>query len=46
VTAKANRWQLAAKITLIVFAVGLSYLPALRAGFVWDDEPLRMTIVR
>jgi hypothetical protein len=40
VTATANRWQFAAKVALIVFAVGLFYWPALRAGFVWDDEPL------
>jgi tetratricopeptide (TPR) repeat protein len=35
-----KRWPLAAKIALIVGAVVVVYLPALRAGFVWDDEPL------
>jgi len=35
-----DHWQLAAKTVVIVVAVGLAYLPALRAGFVWDDEPL------
>ena len=34
------RWLVAAKIALIFAAVALSYLPALSAGFVWDDEPL------
>jgi Flp pilus assembly protein TadD len=35
-----DHWQLAAKTVVIVVAVGLAYLPALRAGFVWDDQPL------
>src|SRR6266478_6024890 len=35
-----DRWQLAAKTVIIVAAVWFAYLPALRAGFVWDDEPL------
>ena len=35
-----DRWQLAAKTVVIVAAVWFAYLPALRAGFVWDDEPL------
>ncbi len=35
-----DHWQLAARIALIVVAVGLAYLPALRAGFVWDDQSL------
>src|SRR6266496_4643853 len=33
-------WQLAAQVAAIVVAVGLVYLPALRADFVWDDEQL------
>src|SRR5213594_5057452 len=33
-------WQLTAQIAAIVVAVGLVYLPALRADFVWDDEQL------
>ena len=33
-------WLFAAKIALIFVAVALAYLPALSAGFVWDDEPL------
>lgn len=36
----SDHWPLAAKIVAIVLAVGLAYLPALQAGFVWDDEPL------
>jgi protein O-mannosyl-transferase len=36
----SERWQLAGKIALIFIAVTLSYWPALRARFVWDDEPL------
>ncbi|PYK40618.1 MAG: O-GlcNAc transferase, partial [Verrucomicrobia bacterium] len=35
-----NHWQLAVKTALIVAVVGLAYLPALRAGFVWDDQSL------
>src|SRR6266404_3730870 len=35
-----DRCQLAAKTVIIVAAVWFAYLPALRAGFVWDDEPL------
>src|SRR6266404_8250134 len=35
-----DRWQLAAKTVIIVAAVWFAYLPALRAGFVWDDEQL------
>ena len=33
-------WQLAIQIAAIVIAVLISYLPALRADFVWDDEML------
>src|SRR6266487_61831 len=33
-------WQLTAQVAAIVAAVGLVYLPALRADFVWDDEQL------
>jgi tetratricopeptide (TPR) repeat protein len=33
-------WQLTAQSAAIVIAVALAYLPALRAGFVWDDEQL------
>src|SRR5438874_4612742 len=33
-------WQLTAQVAAIVVAVGLVYLPALRADFVWDDEQL------
>jgi protein O-mannosyl-transferase len=33
-------WSLAAQAAAIVVAVALVYLPALRAGFVWDDEQL------
>ena len=29
-----------AKVGAIFFAVVIAYLPALHAGFVWDDEPL------
>jgi len=35
-----DRWPLAAKTVVIVVAIWFAYLPALRAGFVWDDEPL------
>ena len=35
-----DRWQFAAKIVAIAVAVGLAYLPALHAGFVWDDQSL------
>jgi len=33
-------WQLTAQVAAIVVAVGLVYLPAFRADFVWDDEQL------
>src|SRR5438477_145848 len=33
-------WKPAAQATVIVVAVALVYLPALHAGFVWDDEQL------
>jgi hypothetical protein len=33
-------WQLTAQVAAIVMAVVLVYLPAFRAGFVWDDEQL------
>src|SRR2546430_9601254 len=33
-------WQLVAQAAVIVGAVLLVYLPAWRAGFVWDDEQL------
>jgi protein O-mannosyl-transferase len=35
----SKRWELA-KVAAIILAGVLPYLPALRAGFVWDDEPL------
>ena len=35
-----RRWRLVTQIVVIVIAVGLVYLPALRAQFVWDDELL------
>src|ERR1041384_1405775 len=34
-----KRWQIP-KVVVIVLAAVLPYLPALRGGFVWDDEPL------
>jgi tetratricopeptide (TPR) repeat protein len=33
-------WSLTAQMAAILVAVALVYLPALRAGFVWDDEQL------
>src|SRR5205814_1511899 len=33
-------WQLVAQAAVIVGAVLLVYLPACRAGFIWDDEQL------
>jgi protein O-mannosyl-transferase len=38
--ASARHWQVVAKVAVIILSVALSYWPALRAGFVWDDEPL------
>jgi tetratricopeptide (TPR) repeat protein len=35
-----NAWRVAGQVAAIVAGVWLVYLPALRAGFVWDDEPL------
>jgi protein O-mannosyl-transferase len=35
----SKRWEIA-KVAAIVLAAVLPYLPALRGGFVWDDEPL------
>jgi hypothetical protein len=35
-----GRWRLVVVAAVIVGAVLLVYLPALRAGFVWDDEQL------
>src|SRR5436309_820631 len=35
-----SAWQLVAQAAVIVGAVLLVYLPAWRAGFVWDDEQL------
>ena len=35
-----ERWLFVAKVGAIFLAVVLAYLPALHAGFVWDDEPL------
>src|SRR5439155_1140522 len=31
-------WQLTAQVAAIVVAVGLVYLPAFRADFVWDEK--------
>jgi Flp pilus assembly protein TadD len=35
----SKRWEIAKMAAIILCAV-LPYLPALRGGFVWDDEPL------
>jgi protein O-mannosyl-transferase len=35
----SRSWEIA-KVAAIILAVALPYLPALRGGFVWDDEPL------
>ena len=35
----SKRWEIA-KVAAILLAAVLPYLPALRGGFVWDDEPL------
>jgi Flp pilus assembly protein TadD len=35
----SKRWEIA-KVAVIILAGVLPYLPALRGGFVWDDEPL------
>jgi len=35
----SKRWEIA-KVAAIILAAVLPYLPALRGGFVWDDEPL------
>jgi protein O-mannosyl-transferase len=35
----SRRWEIA-KVAAIILAGVLPYLPALRGGFVWDDEPL------
>jgi len=35
----SKRWEVA-KVAAIILAGVLPYLPALRGGFVWDDEPL------
>ena len=35
----STRWEIA-KVAAIILAAVLPYLPALRGGFVWDDEPL------
>jgi hypothetical protein len=37
---ESGRWRLVGVAAIIVGAVLLVYLPALRAGFVWDDEQL------
>jgi tetratricopeptide (TPR) repeat protein len=37
---ESNRWRLATQAAILFGAVLLVYLPALRAGFVWDDEQL------
>jgi len=37
---EGTAWQLVAQAAVIVGAVLLVYLPAWRAGFVWDDEQL------
>jgi protein O-mannosyl-transferase len=36
----SNAWRVAGQFAAIVAGVWLVYLPALRAGFVWDDELL------
>src|SRR5689334_10042194 len=38
-TQPSERWEIA-KVAAIILAAVLPYLPALRGGFVWDDEPL------
>jgi len=35
----SKRWEIA-NVAAIILAAVLPYLPALRGGFVWDDEPL------
>src|SRR5205085_8260117 len=35
----SKRWEIA-KVAAMILAGVLPYLPALRGGFVWDDEPL------
>ncbi|HEV2095679.1 MAG TPA: tetratricopeptide repeat protein [Chthoniobacterales bacterium] len=35
-----SRWKFAGQMAVIVAAVVIIYIPAMRAGFVWDDEPL------
>jgi len=35
----SKRWEIA-KVAAIILAAVLPYLPALRGGFVWDDQPL------
>jgi protein O-mannosyl-transferase len=35
----SKRWEIA-KVAAIILAGVLPYLPALRGGFVWDDQPL------
>ena len=37
---ESSRWRLVAAAAIILAAVLVVYLPALRAGFVWDDEQL------
>src|SRR4029453_8180423 len=39
-TIQPSKWWEIAKVAAIILAGVLPYLPALRGGFVWDDEPL------
>ena len=39
-TIQPSKWWEIAKVAAIILAGVLAYLPALRGGFVWDDEPL------
>ena len=39
-TIQPSKWWEIAKVAALILAGVLPYLPALRGGFVWDDEPL------